>query len=112
MKKFAFLGLFLFLGAISVAAGVAAPEAKCDEPVCVINSYDLEYGRVEPVPYVPAKITVRPGANVTFVNLGKDAHTATYGISPLYGGKLGEKLFDTGFIQPGKKVTIEINNAG
>lgn len=111
MKKFAFLGIVLFLTAIGAAAGVGAPEAKCDEPACTINSYDLEYGRVGPT-YVPSKVSLRPGANITFVNLGKDAHTATQGVSPLYGGKLGERLFDTGLIQPGKKVAIKIDKVG
>lgn len=113
MKVLAFLGIILILAGISGAAGVEAPSSKCDAAVCTVYGFDLNYGEALPIPYVPQKLTVRPGANVTFVNMGTDAHTATYGVSPLYGGNPRvEKLFDTQRIDPGKKVTIRIEKVG
>ncbi len=113
MKVLAFLGIILLLAGISGAAGVEAPSSKCDAAVCTVNIFDLNYGEALPIPYVPQKLTVRPGANVTFVNMGTDGHTATYGVSPLYGGNPRvEKLFDTQRIDPGKKVTVRIEKAG
>lgn len=47
--------------------------------------------------FKPAKLTVRPGAQITVVNQDSVAHTVT---------ATGPKAFDTGDIGPGKTVTF------
>jgi plastocyanin len=52
--------------------------------------------------FMPADVTVKAGARVTFTNYDQTAHTATSETSG----------FDTGTIDPGKSVTVTIKKPG
>jgi plastocyanin len=52
--------------------------------------------------YMPANVTVKAGAKVTFTNDDQTAHTATSDSSG----------FDTGTINPGKSVTVTLRKPG
>ncbi len=108
MKKLLSLALIpLLVIPLLIFANAAVLIGKCDETVCTIETADMLLDQKDIIPYSPMTLTVRPGANVTFVSKGTDGHTATSGISPR-----PDKRFDTGLLSPGKQLTVTIGDAG
>jgi plastocyanin len=89
-------GLMIAAAALAVAPGASA----ADKPVVVIKMTD------KPPVYIPAKVTIKVGQTVEWVNNAATLHDVNADASSVQNTKdvsipPGAKAFDSGFMRPG-----------
>jgi plastocyanin len=107
------LGVLGIVAALAIAAsvGVRPGSAAASTPPLIVKMLDM------PATFQPAKLSIRAGETVEWMNVGNSVHHASSdpnaAVNPAeVSNPVGAKPFDSGFLQPGQSFTYTFTVPG